>query len=289
MASKFLKLGHKDYPNRLAGIKKPPEKLFYQGDLNKSIFDQCLGVVGTRQMTDYGKEVVDKFIRPVAQAGITIVSGFMYGIDAAAHRACLLVGGKTIAVLGCGIEIIRPVDHFNLKNEIIDSGGLMVSELPGDHPAFRWTFVKRNRIISGLSQAVLVVEAPKKSGSLITAQFAFEQGRKVLAIPGPVTSSVTKGTSDLLKKGAILISTPSDILKVFNISAESINKSIKLNKKGLSLAEKELIAELEKQTMSADQISRCLKRPIGEIGQTLSLLSLKDLIGQNSKGEYYLI
>ncbi len=289
MAGKFFKLGQKGYPQRLADIKKPPEKLFYQGELDLSIFDQCLGVVGTRSMTDYGKEVADKFVRPIAQAGVTIVSGFMYGIDAAAHRACLEVGGKTIAVLGCGIDIIRPKRHAELKERIIESGGLMVSELPDDHPAFRWTFVKRNRIISGLSQAVLVVEAPKKSGSLITADFAFDQGRKVLAVPGPVTSSVTEGTSALIKKGADLVSSPEDILSVFNINTEEINKDEGQTYGDLSLAEKELIANLEKENMTADKLSRELEKPAGEIGQSLSMLSLKGLVGQNSRGEYYLI
>lgn len=289
MSANFLKPGQEDYPQRLAGIKKPPEKLFYQGDLDTSIFDRCLGVVGTRSMTDYGKEVADKFVRPVAQAGITIVSGFMYGIDAAAHRACLDVGGKTIAVLGCGIDIIRPKRHAELKEKIIGSGGLMVSELPDDHPAFRWTFVKRNRIISGLSQAVLVVEAPKKSGALITADCAFDQGREVLAVPGPVTSSVTEGTSELIKKGATLVSKPKDILTVFGINAESINKNSNVNNGDLSLAEKEMIANLEKQNMSVDRLSREMGKPAGEIGQTISMLSLKGLVGENSRGEYYVL
>jgi DNA processing protein len=289
MASDFLKLGQKDYPQRLAGIKKPPENLFYEGDLDLSIFDRCLGVVGTRSMTDYGKEVADKFVRPVAQAGITIVSGFMYGIDAAAHRACLDVGGKTIAVLGCGIDIIRPKRHVDLKKQIIASGGLIVSELPGDHPAFRWTFVKRNRIISGLSQAVLVVEAPKKSGALITADFAFDQSRDVLAVPGPVTSSVTEGTSELIKKGATLISKPDDILSALGINTESINKDSNIKKTNLSLAEKEVVANLEKQNMSVDRLSRELEKPAGEIGRAISMLSLKGLVGQNSQGEYYLV
>lgn len=289
MSAKFLKLGQKDYPKRLADIKKPPEKLFYQGDLDPTIFDKCLAVVGTRQMTDYGKEVADKFVRPVAQAGVTIVSGFMYGIDAAAHRACLEVGGRTIAVLGCGIDIIRPKRHADLKKKIIAGGGLMISELPADHPAFRWTFVKRNRIISGLSQAVMVVEAPKKSGSLITANFAFDQERTVLAVPGPVTSSVTKGTSKLIKQGATLVSSPEDILKAVDVSLDVLEKSEDTDAKGLTLAEKKVIASLGKQRMSVDKIARELEKPVGEVGQTISMLSLKGLIGQNSRGEYYLI
>ncbi len=289
MAAKFLKLGQKNYPQRLADIKKPPEKLFYEGDLDLSIFNQCLGVVGTRQMTDYGQEVADKLIRPVAKAGITIVSGFMYGVDAAAHRACLEVGGKTIAVLGCGIDIVRPKRHLELKQRIIDNGGLLVSELPDDHPAFRWTFVKRNRIISGLSQAVLVIEAPKKSGSLITADFAFDQGRQVLAVPGPVTSSVTEGTSALIKKGAALVSSPSDILKVFNISFEYTEKTLNKEVSNLTSQEELVFANLEKSNMSIDRLSRELQLPVGEVGQAISMLSLKGLVGQNSRGEYYLI
>jgi DNA processing protein len=274
-------------PHRLATIKNPPEKLFYQGELDLTIFDKCLGVVGTRQMTNYGEEVVNKFIRPLAKAGVTIISGFMYGIDAAAHRACLEAGGRTIAVLGCGIDLIRPKRHADLKKQIINNQGLIVSELPGDYPAFRWTFVKRNRIISGLSQAVLVVEAPEKSGALITADFAFQQGRKVLAVPGPVTSEVTAGTSALIKKGASVVSSPGDLLTVFGINAESINKSQNLNVEELSLAEKEIIDSLRKERMSVDQISRQLEKPVGEIGQVLSMLSLKGFVAQTGQGKYY--
>ena len=165
----------------------------------------------------------------------------------------------------------------------------MVSELPDDHPAFRWTFVQRNRIISGLSQAVMVVEAPKKSGSLITADYAFKQDREVLAVPGPVTSSVTAGTSKLIKKGATPVSKPADILTALDISPDKLEEDKVTRIKELSSAEKELIASLKKQNMSADKLARELEKPAGEVGQALSMLSLKGVVGENSRGEFYLI
>ena len=163
---KLLKPNQEDYPSLLSKIDKPPDPLYCLGNLDSRIFKNCLAVVGSRKISDYGQQVVEKLLPEVVEADVTIVSGFMHGIDEMAHRVCLENRGKTIAVLGCGIDLIRPTILRDLHQKILDGGGLIVSELEGEHPPFRWTFVRRNRIISGLSQATLVVEAGEESGSL---------------------------------------------------------------------------------------------------------------------------
>lgn len=280
---KVLKLGDKNYPKLLSKIKNPPKKLYYQGELDKNIFKNCLAVVGTRQMTAYGEEMTDKFIGPIARAGITIVSGFMYGIDAQAHKACLENNGRTIAVLGCGIDLIRPAMHKDLHRKILKNNGLILSEYEGEHPSFRWTFVRRNRIISGLSKVVLVIEAGAKSGSLITANLGSEQKRKIMAVPGPVTSSVSRGTAHLIKEGAILVESPEEILKEFGHSSQALSKKPLLN---LSRKEKQIIQLLAKQRLSVDEISRDLNMPAAEIGSSLSLMVLKGFLKEDKRGKY---
>jgi len=278
-----IKFKDKAYPQLLTQLSPAPN-LYFKGDWNQQIFQHCLAVVGSRRMTDYGQEMVERLIMPVAQAGITIVSGFMYGIDAAAHQVCLEVGGRTIAVLGCGIEIIRPTQHRDLYQKIIDNHGLIISELPADHPAFRWTFVKRNRIVAGLCQATLVVEASIDSGALITADWALKLKRQVLAVPGPLTSKVSQGTAELIKAGAQLVTDPVEILKIYGFTSTAEAKASKPDLIGL---EKQIFNLLDNQRLSTDEISRELSQPAGQIGTTLSLMILKAILKQDNQGRYY--
>jgi len=281
-----LELGGEKYPRLLAEIKNPPKKLYYQGALDKKIFKTCLAVVGTRKMTDYGEEITEKFVSSIARAGVTIVSGFMYGIDAVAHRACLESGGRTIAVLGCGIDLVRPVINRDLRRQILENKGLVVSELPGKHPPFRWTFVRRNRIISGLSKAILVVEAGEKSGALIIAEFARKQKRKVLAIPGPITSAVSKGTGYLIRQGAKLVSTPDDVLLELGISPDSKGKKSNRNRI-VNKKEEKILALLKEKRLLIDEIARGLDKPVGQVGQLISIMMLKGLVKQDRRERYY--
>ena len=284
--SKTLELSDGNYPQLLSEIKNPPKKLYYQGTLDKKIFKTCLAVVGTRKMTDYGEEITEKFVSPIARAGVTIVSGFMYGIDTVAHRACLESGGRTIAVLGCGIDLVRPVVNQDLHRQILKNKGLIVSELLGKHPPFRWTFVRRNRIISGLSRAILVVEAGEKSGALITAEFAKKQRRKVLAIPGPVTSAVSKGTSCLIKQGAKLVSSPDDVLLELGVSLDNKGKNSNQNRI-VNEKEQKILALLKEKRLLIDEIARGLDKPVGQVGQLISMMTLKGLIKQDGQGRCY--
>ena len=167
-----------EYPYLLKQIKDPPRKLYFKGDWNTDIFDETLSVVGSRRMTRYGEIITNELVAVIAEAGIVIVSGFMYGIDAQAHAAALETGGRTIAVMPCGIEKIHPEYQAGLYNRILRCGGLVVSEYPGDTPPALWTYPRRNRIIAGLSPVLLVVEAGLKSGALITARIAKNYNKK---------------------------------------------------------------------------------------------------------------
>lgn len=276
--------GEGRYPVGLEQVKNPPEKLWYVGNWQAKIFKTCLAVVGSRRMSEYGAEMVIRLVSPVARAGVTIVSGFMYGVDAAAHQAALAVGGKTIAVLGCGIELVRPTDHLVLKKQILTGGGLLLSELAGEHPALRWTFIRRNRIVAGLSQAVLVIEAAEKSGALITAKLAKASGRKVLVVPGPVTSQVSVGTNKLIKEGAILVSSPQEILLELGITLVGTANST--SKPKLEKSEQAIWNALEEGKKSTDELARELAMGASEVGAKLSLMVLRGVLREDGRGGY---
>lgn len=183
-----------------------------------NIFEDCLAVVGSRRLTSYGKRAIEKIVGEIAISGVTIVSGFMYGGDAAAHGAAVRVGGRTIAVMPCGIERIHPEDQKQLYDEILGNNGLIISEYEGDMQPALWTYPRRNRIVAGLAKAVLVIEAGEESGSLITANYARKFKRKIFALPGPITSSVSAGTNQLIKRGAEMVLSAEDILRYYKSS-----------------------------------------------------------------------
>ena len=176
--------------------------------------------------------MTEKLVTELAASGITIVSGFMYGIDAAAHKAALLAGGRTIAVMPCGIDLIHPEYQQDLYMEILNNKGLVISEYEGSRAPALWTYPQRNRIVAGLSKAVLIIEAGEKSGSLITANFAKKFGRKVFAVPGPITSENSKGIMQLIKEGAEAVSSAQDILREYG-SARTLSFSDALPASGL--------------------------------------------------------
>lgn len=204
----------KIYPELLKQIISPPLALFVKGSLSYGNDD--LAIVGSRKSTSYGSSVAEEFAADLAKAGITVVSGGAKGIDSYAHKGALSVQGKTIAVFGCGIDIVYPKENVRLFEQIIACDGALVSEyLPGE-PPLSWHFPMRNRIISGLCKGVLVVEANKKSGSLITAKFAVEENRDVYCVPGSIYSAGSVCTHNLIKQGAMLVDRPEDIISDFN-------------------------------------------------------------------------
>jgi DNA processing protein len=205
------------YPRLLKEIPDPPSVLYVRGTGSKINLEKTIAVVGTRHVTNYGRQITKKLVTDLVARGYTIVSGLAYGVDAIAHQVAIDAGGKTIAVLGCGIDIIAPAVNTDLYWRIVRGHGAIVSEIPPGVRTDKKRFVTRNRIISGLSLGVLVTEGARVSGSLITARYAGEQGREVFAVPGPVTSKYSGAASFLLKNGAKLVESADDIIEELNI------------------------------------------------------------------------
>lgn len=209
----IITINNPKYPRLLKEIPDPPSILYIRGKGSKINLEKTIAVVGTRHVTEYGASMTKKLVTDLVREGFTIISGLAYGVDAIAHRAAIDAGGKTIAVLGCGIDIIAPASNARLYWDIVNGHGAVVSEIPPGVVTDKKRFVTRNRIISGLSLGVVVVEGARKSGTLITARYAGEQGREVFAVPGPVTSKYSGAASYLLKNGAKLVESASDIVE----------------------------------------------------------------------------
>lgn len=208
-----ISIESKEYPEQLREIYDAPLKLYVLG--NKEILKQSsIAIVGARKATEYGKKIAIQFSKDLSKNGINIISGLALGIDTCAHLGALQATskGKTIAVLGSGLDAIYPKQNVELAKQIIKNGGCIISEYPLGAKPEKQHFPQRNRIISGLSKGVLIVEASEKSGSLITADFALEQGREVFAVPGNISSSTSVGTNNLIKQGAKLVTNYEDIL-----------------------------------------------------------------------------
>jgi len=286
MLSRVL-LEDKNYPKLLKKIgKDAPKRLYFKGSWDEEIFENCLAVVGSRMMTTYGKQVVEKIVGEVAAAGVTIVSGFMYGVDAQAHKTALSVGGRTIAVMPCGIDLIHPEHQQDLYMEILNSQGLVVSEYEGSMQPALWTYPRRNRIVAGLSQAALIIEAGEKSGSLITAELAKKYQRKVFVVPGPITSENNKGIMQLIKEGATAVSSADDILPIFG-SRTSRKSDVRKSDFYESTLEMKIIEQLQREALGIDAISRNLGMSAAKIGTILSMMQLKGQIKQEGN-KYYL-
>jgi DNA processing protein len=222
----ILGLGMPEYPALLAEIVDPPLILYAKGQIS-CLQQPCLGIVGTRNPSVSGSETSHRFAYDLALAGLTIVSGMALGIDAQAHRGALKAEGKTIAVLGTGVDVIYPRRHKDLAAQIAEHG-LLLSEFPLQSPPIAHHFPQRNRIISGLSTSVLVVEAALRSGSLITARFAMEQNRDVFAIPGSIYHTQSRGCHHLLQQGACLVTSPEDICAELQLSGAQFTKNISI-------------------------------------------------------------
>ncbi len=272
------------YPNLLKKTDSPPKTLKYRGFFNESMFKNTLAVVGSRRITNYGKIVTEKLVRELSEEGMTIVSGFMYGVDATAHRAALKAGGKTIAVMPCGVDVIHPAYQKNLYKEITEKG-LILSEFENGFPPEKWTYPKRNRIVVGLSMATLVIEAAEKSGSLISADFAKKYKRKIFAVPGTITSSVSKGTNKLIKEGASIVTCSEDILSFFEKSKEERKED---KKEKLKKEEKQIVNILEAEMCDTDEIARKMNLPLTQINSMLSVLELRGVIAKKGR-KYYII
>ena len=251
----------------LADLKDPPQQLFYRGRWNEDLFTKCVAVVGSRRITEYGRRVIEKLVPQLVQDDWTIISGFMYGVDQEAHRVCVECGGKTIAVLGWGINWSGLGEEDIKLGKQIEQNGLVVSEWEEQQPAL-WTFPARNRIVAAACQEVIVVEAAARSGALITTEIADKLKRKIWAVPGPITSKVSEGTNRLIASGRAQMWLPQAQLK-------------------LSLASQDPIVKvLESESLDASEIARKLNLPVGQIGARLSLLILEGKLGER-EGKYF--
>jgi DNA processing protein len=206
------------FPPLLAAIHDPPARLFVRGSASLELLEgPAVAVVGARSCSSYGRSVARSLAREAAAAGLVVVSGMARGVDGEAHRGALDAGGRTVAVLGCGIDRDYPAAHAELARRIAETGGLVVSEYePGVEPS-PWRFPARNRIIAGFCRATVVIEARERSGALITADFALDEGREVLAVPGEITSSLSAGTNALLRLGATPVTRVEDVLEACGV------------------------------------------------------------------------
>lgn len=205
------------YPQSLKTIDAPPKELYVAGAI-ECLSEPCLAIVGTRKPTSFAQKLTERWAKTLADAGIVIVSGLALGIDASAHRGALLGTAKTIAVLGCGLKVEYPKQHAELRKAIIDQGGCVVSEYPPDTPPRPPNFPRRNRIISGLSYGVLVMEAAMRSGSLVTARLAVEQGKEVMAVPGSLHNPMAEGCHWLIREGATLVTSVEEVGECLRIA-----------------------------------------------------------------------
>jgi DNA processing protein len=258
-------------PKKLQLIPDPPARLHILGhNLENLLSKPCLTVVGSRQVSTYGRAVTTQLVSEVAGAGVVIVSGLALGVDSIAHQAALDAGGLTIAVMPGGLDHIYPASHTRLARQIIDQGGALVSEYPVGTAPQRWYFVARNRITSGLGDAVLITEASHKSGTLHTAEFALEQGKDVLVVPGNITSPTSVGTNNLLKSGATPVTTSTDILRALGIEPTQQSRA----PQGSTPAEQAVLDLLATGTADGGALQSLSKLDIAIFNQTLTMLEI---------------
>ena len=288
-----LTLDDPRYPKRLHEISDAPIVLYVLGQRTSEPInmDRTIAIVGTRKITPYGTEITKTFAQELSFAGMTIVSGMAYGVDAVAHQAAIDAGGKTIAVLGCGIDVIAPASNTKLYHDIINGHGAIVSEMPLGLKPGKGLFPARNRIISGLSLGVVVTEGADDSGALITARYALDQGREVFAVPGPVTSLYSKGPSKLIKNGAKLVESAQDILE--ELQFESLTKVLRPHDidqfkfaSVLTADEKKIVEYLIDRRLSIDELVRATNLTIQVIASTLTGLEIKGMVKDFGEKEY---
>ena len=277
----------KEYPESLQHIPDPPPVLFIKGSLTLESEKQ-LAIVGTRRATYDGKKSASVFAGILTESGVSIVSGLARGIDTLAHTACLEAGGHTIAVLGNGLASVYPPENESLAQQIVDHGGSVISELPLDETPSRWTFPARNRLIAGLSRGVLIVEGDRKSGSLITANAALEQGREVFAIPGSIYNSQAEGTNYLIQNGAFPALSPMDIIEYMHWSGATKIETKEITPPELDETEKIIYDLLKNETLSFEELAEATGFDAEELNSCLTMLTLRSIIIRLPGNQYRL-
>jgi len=268
-----------DYPKLLLELSAPPPVLYLRGELLPDD-EWAVAIVGTRKMTSYGRRVTEMLAHGLVEAGLTIISGLALGVDGVAHHTALQAGGRTIGVLANGIEHTYPARHRKMAESIISQGqGALISDYPiGTRPEAR-NFPPRNRIISGLSLGVIIVEAPERSGALITARFAIEQNREVMAVPGSILSRTSKGPNQLIAQGATPVLSVKDVLDSLDMQMVEPQKVVRQIIATTPIEER-VLNELSSDPRHIDEISQQCSLSSAELSSTLSLLELKGVIRQ---------
>ena len=274
---KIITINEKEYPKRLLNIYDPPKVLYYVG--NKIVEEPSIAVVGSRKMTSYGKWATEKIVKELSELGVTIISGLALGIDTIAHKTTLDNDGKTVGVIGNGLDHIYPKKNKGLYQEIPKKGTIITEYFFGAQP-LPHHFPHRNRIISGLASGVLVIEAKKKSGSLITGHHALEQGKDVFALPGNINSIFSEGTNLLIQDGAKLVLDTNDIIdEIKEISELKTNKKVeKFKDVDLSALELEILNEIKDKPISCDEIVMNTRIDISTVSSVLTILEIKGLV-----------
>jgi DNA processing protein len=275
-----------DYPARLAELPDSPPVLYVRGTLVDADA-RAVAIVGTRRASHYGREVARRFATELVAAGVTVVSGLALGVDAVAHDAALAAGGRTLAVLGCGPDIIYPSSHRHLASRIVEQGALVSEYFPGTKPD-AVNFPARNRWIAGLSLGVLVVEAPARSGALITAGLAGDLGRDVFAVPGSVLTGSSDGCHALLRDGATLVTTAAELLDDLNLARHEARAEARRLPLGDNDAENALLALLSAEPVHVDDLGRASGLPVSTLNATLAIMELKGLVRQAARMSYVL-
>jgi len=289
---KVLTMFDSDYPQNLKHISGAPPVLYIRGAVPCSSLLH-IAIVGTRKATIYGKQVTRKLSYDLASRGAVIVSGMARGIDSCAHMGAIEAGGKTIAVLGCGVDVVYPRENKRLIDQICEVGAV-ISEFPLGMPPNKQNFPARNRIISGLCSGVLVIEAPERSGALITANFALEQGRDVFAVPGPINSKFCRGSNRLLKEGAKLVETAEDVLEEYRwnhiyypLEEKNEDKNTSCTA-GINQDMKEILDLLSSGPAFLDELCALTGKTAGQLNILLTQMELKGLITR-AEGKIHMI
>ncbi len=290
--TRFITQDSEEFPPMLRETYDPPIGLYWQGGY--TVDRPCVALVGTRRATLYGHNVAKKFAAELAKLGFCIVSGMARGTDTAAHEGALSVGGKTVAVFGCGLDIIYPPENIDLYKEIAAKGAV-ASEFPFGRRADRQTFPMRNRVVAGMCEAVIVVESDVAGGSMITARFAGEQGRTVMAVPGRIDQASSAGCHQLIRDGAIMVTSVDDVLEelryrrpeVRELDFEGAAEAGSGDRPELSKIEGAVLGCFEGgELLAPDAIAERLERPFGEVAATLMGLELKRLVVKRGDGRF---
>jgi len=266
---KIIKKDDKNYPERLLQIKDPPKELYVLGS-EELLNNNSIAIVGTRKCTEYGEKYTKLFAKKISESGITVISGLAVGIDTIAHINSMEELGRTIAVLGSGFEHIYPKENTYLFQKILENGGCIISEYPPETPVDKSRFPKRNRIISGISMGVLVVEALYRSGSTITAKHAINQKKEVFCIPNRLGESKGYSTNLLIKNGANLVTEPEDIINLYLSESEKLIE--------ISEEHKEIYNLIGELPITANEIAKTTNKTISQIMNSLTILELEGVI-----------